>query len=43
VCPSNANCPMLPAGQILDNGLRVLISYPPDSPFQFYTYRTLPQ
>jgi hypothetical protein len=42
-CPLNALCPVLPTGQILDNGLRVQIDFGFPSPFQVYTYRTLPQ
>jgi hypothetical protein len=41
-CPLDTTCGPLPAGQILDNGLRVRIFFGVGSPFQVYTFRTLP-
>jgi hypothetical protein len=38
-CGSNANCVALPTGQLLDNGLRAQLTFPPGFPFQVYNYR----
>jgi hypothetical protein len=38
-CPINANCVAPPTGQILQNGLRVQIVFPPGYTFQIYNYR----
>jgi hypothetical protein len=38
-CPINGICVAPPTGQILDNGLRVQIVFPPGSAFQIYNYR----
>jgi hypothetical protein len=35
----NANCPVLPTGQILDNGLKAQLVFPPGYTFQVYNYR----
>ena len=42
-CPSNAICTMPPTGQILDNTLRVRLTFPPGSVFQVYNYRPVPR
>jgi len=38
-CAPNAICPPPPTGQILDNGLRVQLVFPPGYAFQVYNYR----
>ena len=38
-CPSNAICAPPPTGQILDNGLKAQLVFPPGYAFQVYNYR----
>jgi hypothetical protein len=38
-CPINANCAQPPTGQILDNGLKAQLVFPPGYVFQVYNYR----
>jgi len=38
-CPINAICAPPPTGQILDNGLRAELVFPPGYAFQVYNYR----
>ena len=38
-CPINANCVPPPTGQILDNGLRIQVVFPPGYAFQVYNFQ----
>ena len=38
-CPINAICIAPPTGQILDNGLRIQVVFPPGSAFQVYNFQ----
>jgi len=38
-CPINAICVAPPTGQILDNGLRIQVVFPPGSAFQVYNFQ----
>jgi hypothetical protein len=41
-CPIDANCAAPPVGEIIDNTLRVQLTYPPGYPFHVFTYRHMP-
>ncbi|HJQ09538.1 MAG TPA: hypothetical protein VJ840_00775 [Gemmatimonadaceae bacterium] len=40
-CPTDSICTMPPAGQIVDNTIRVRLVFPPGAPFQSYDYRSI--
>jgi len=42
-CPPGIICPAGPTGEILDNGLRVQVVFPPNYPFTIYNFRTVPR
>ena len=42
-CSPGAPCPAAPSGEIVNEGLRVKVTFPPTAAFQVYTFRTVPQ